>query len=181
MINDLYHINLISVKPNRKCLNKYNMNQDFFVHIFVQCGVTKPQNHSVQLRNNVFTMYCPNLYIGHIVISPSCSTALCGAGATDGCLCVSVCFVVSFLLNKCVICESCWLSYTGEELMNIRGKTPADLLPALLIPSSVLLDFLFKGALTPAHVVKRCRRGKRCACVPLSTGSPHTVARNISF
>lgn len=52
-------------------------------------------------------------------------------------------------------------SFTREELMNIRGTTPADLVPTFLVSLMELLDFLVKGSLAVVRAVKCHRREKR--------------------
>ncbi len=64
------------------------------------------------------------------------------------------------LFVNSVFCYGTWSSFTREELMNMRGTTPADLFSTFLTSSVELLDTVVKGALTFVHAVIRQRRRK---------------------
>ncbi len=77
-------------------------------------------------------------------------------------LCLSLTKFYAWLVlfvNSICCCDT----FTREELLNIRGTTPADLFPTFLTSSVELLDILVKRAPTFVHVVKRQKRGKRAS------------------
>ncbi len=90
-------------------------------------------------------------------------------------------FCLVLFVNS-VFCCGTWSSFTREELMKIRGTTPADLFPTFLLPTVELLDILVKDVLIFVHAVKRRRRGKHAgAFVHLHQRGLHAITGNISF
>ena len=68
-----------------------------------------------------------------------------------------------FLVFNSVNCDPTRITFTMDELLNIRDTTPSDLCPNFLASSVDLVDLLIKGAVFLGHAatLKRRRRGKR--------------------
>ncbi len=75
-------------------------------------------------------------------------------------LCSSV--FVLFLLVFPVFCFSNMISFTRDELLNIRQNTPQNILPDFDY-SDVLLDIVVGGAVALVKRFRTCRRGKRAS------------------
>ncbi len=77
-------------------------------------------------------------------------------------LCSSVC--VMFLLVFPVFCFSNTISFTRDELLNIRQNTPQNLLPDFDY-SYVLLDIVVGGSVALIKRFRTCRQGKRAGAL----------------